>query len=153
MFASEITRICQSHPMLKTHFAGTFALNELKSKSLKLYQFGIWNSSDTLPGIHWRGIVKRDEHLIELYDSLGINKEESNQLLWNVDKTSRAISNSTRLQPPGSDNCGKFCIYFILNRYLDWDLEFNDLLNELFSLDQNDNDKKVLAFLQEFEIK
>ena len=150
MFASEITRICEAHPLLKIHFSGTFALNQLKS--LKQNTFAIWNSSNDLPGIHWRTVIKRDEHLIELYDSLGITQEESNRLLFKIDQTSRAISNSTRLQPKDSENCGKFCIYFILNRYMDWDLEFNDVLNEIFSLDQNENDKKVLEFLKEFEI-
>ena len=54
--------------------------------------------------------------------------------------------NETTLQGPQSSLCGQFCIWFCTNRLENPDLEFGELLCNIFTIDVNENDNTVLQF-------
>ncbi len=55
--------------------------------------------------------------------------------------------NVTKLQDETSVLCGQFCIYFIVQRLFNDDLEFAELLNEIFSENVVENEHSVQDFL------
>ncbi len=47
--------------------------------------------------------------------------------------------------------CGSFVIYFLIERYFNLDLEFEDLLNDIFGPDCTINETTVSNFLQDIK--
>ena len=58
------------------------------------------------------------------------------------------IANTTPVQDRISSSCGLFVCYFLLHRYLSIDVEFEDLLNSIFTESVEENEKKVKDFLE-----
>ena len=59
--------------------------------------------------------------------------------------------NTEQFQPIDSDNCGSFVIYSCINHHFNQDLPFNELLNLIFKIDTNANEKKVEDFLKKIK--
>ena len=97
-------------------------------------------------GLHWF-VVYQIYHTIEVFDSAGTDKLFLKKVLDQFKGS--CVCNTTRLQPPQSDKCGEFALFFVLNRVYNKDLDFSDLLNSLFSRDLLKNEKEVLDFIQE----
>lgn len=80
-----------------------------------------------------------------MFDSLGANKD---WIKANIPRYApKVIANTSAVQPAISAECGKFCCYFVLHRYLSVDLTFDDLLNAIFTSDTLLNERQVLEFL------
>ena len=47
--------------------------------------------------------------------------------------------------------CGSFVIYFLIERYFNLDLEFEELLNDIFGPDCTKNQIKVIEFIEELK--
>ncbi len=54
------------------------------------------------------------------------------------------------MQCNDSELCGKFVLYFLIFRYFNLDGEYEDILNELFTLDCKTNEARVEKFLKSF---
>ena len=54
--------------------------------------------------------------------------------------------NVTQVQSSESDTCGLFVLYFLIQRYHNKDLSFNEFMNEIFVFSQSENEKLVNTF-------
>ncbi len=148
----EITEYCNKLPYLNKHFLGIFSINTLP-KTIKRNSFLICNT-DTSNGLgkHWLCFSKTSSNCIECFDSLGIN-EHKKDLLNTYCKFKNALKiefNETQFQDSNSSTCGLFVIYFAIQRFHNLDLEFDELLEEIFVLKTEKNEIRVKTFLNEF---
>ncbi len=60
----------------------------------------------------------------------------------------RCVFNNTALQEESSKSCGHFVIYYIIERIFNEDLDFHELLNDIFSNDKSMNEGIVNDFLK-----
>lgn len=133
----------------KDTFVGIFASDNLP-KRLKNYGFMIVNTDvKTGPGKHWYVIV-RYGNVLECFDSLGV-KPERKEFLYSHFRF-RGLKyityNTTPVQPITSTHCGEFVLYYLFERFHNLDYDFDDLLNEIFTEEQNKNDEVVLSYIK-----
>ena len=96
-------------------FGGVLAVDQLHTANKhKIY---IVNTDPSnLPGKHWVGVSLGD--VPEFFDSLGNPPGFYNKLFEDclIHHGPSYLYNSQRLQSPGSDVCGEFCIQYVLYR-------------------------------------
>lgn len=101
-------------------------------------------STSEKEGSHWFVVFNFDD-TFEVFDSLGGNQSF---ITSNVPEFGKFLEfNSTAVQSKDSNICGKFCLYFIINRLENLDLHFDEILNIIFNSNLNENEKKVNDFL------
>lgn len=147
MFSSEFEKYFES---VKQYFGGVFPFDKIP-KRLKQEHFIICNTGDSnSEGEHWFVLYRSDSYLIEVFDSLGINEEKLNKLKELKFQHVRKLNfNVTPVQSNESNNCGEYCIYFVYQRLFNKDLDFNMLMNEIFSYNLTENAKMVESFINE----
>ena len=93
-------------------------------------------------------IVKLSSTILQCFDSLGIDNTKKNFIVSNLKQKGieQIKFNITQVQSSESDTCGLFVLYFLINRYHNKDLSFNELMNEIFVLSQTENEKLVNSF-------
>ncbi len=106
-------------------------------------------SISTGPGEHWFTILRTSVHAIEVFDSLGTSASFIKQ--W-IPYKSVYEYNSFALQCPDSYLCGNFVIFYLVERFHNLDLDFEEFINDLFSTNCVENQKKVAKFFKEFGI-
>lgn len=147
MNGQELKEFIELFPSLKNHFKGIFFIDKLP-RFLKNYSFPICNTATSLEeGKHWIVFCKINQ-IVECFDSLGINEDRQNLLktyckFYNVKEI---IFNETSYQPSNSFSCGKFALYFILERFFNLDLDFEELLSESFMFNHDLNEKIITEF-------
>lgn len=94
-------------------------------------------------GTHWFVLFNFDD-TYEVFDSLGSSKSF---LLSNIPEFGKYLEfNNTRVQPLDSKECGKYALYFIINRLENLDFHFDELLNLIFTSNCNTNESRVKSF-------
>ena len=95
-------------------------------------------------GQHWFCLIRTAEELIELFDSLGSTTEFIKEKL-----NFKVIYefNSTAVQTEKSTLCGQFCVFFVLNRLMNLDSHFEEIVNDLFEEQSEKNDTVVQEFV------
>ncbi len=83
----------------------------------------------------------------EVFDSLGSNERYIQQILKHVKGTCEY--NETAVQSKESKSCGQFCLYFVIQRYFNEDLDLEELLEDSFGTDCAKNEEVVLTFLKQ----
>ena len=140
----EIKQKIERFPILKLHFKGIFAIDTIPR--LNITNFVIVNTSHSgTKGLHWIVVYLSPFRILEVFDSSGIHFEVISSALkrhnpYNI------IHNILPYQKLGTKNCGIFCIYFILNRILNLEVNFYDLLDKIFSSNLELNDGKIKDF-------
>lgn len=100
----------------------------------------------TEPGKHWF-LVCRCLGQVELFDAL---KAKTFQMLLLLKRYKTHIAtNATALQPDSSSDCGLFCIYYALHRFMNPRLPMALLLNEIFVDDKEENIMRMKSFLSD----
>lgn len=151
MNVAELRNFIEKFPNLLHHFKGVYFIDTLP-RNLKNLSFIICNTDKhNGPGKHWIAFVKFKNY-VECFDSLGINNDKKDLLLHycrfnNVDFM---YCNDTQYQSDESISCGKFVLYFLLERFYNLDLDFEELLTESFSFSHSINEKKVNNFFNEY---
>ena len=149
MEGSEFQQYFNHFPYLKNYFIGTFAIDTVP-KSLKNNEFLIFNSETSdKKGQHWLCLYKEQKRLL-CFDSIGIDVSKK-ALLENYCKIrgiTEIMYNETQFQLSTTDTCGKFVIYFLIQKSYNKDLNFNDLLEDIFV---NQPSKNELLFQKFFE--
>lgn len=71
--------------------------------------------------------------------------------LWHIfkDASGSVVYNSSGLMSADKNLCGHFCLFFILEHIWNQDLSFYELLNEIFTNDLEENERRVLVFLKD----
>lgn len=57
--------------------------------------------------------------------------------------------NTTQFQREDTDSCGKYVLYFLINRLYNLDHEYKDFLELIFCQSLDENEKKVDKFYQD----
>lgn len=152
MLASQILHALQNCPF-KKFFRGIFASDTVPSNLKDGYFIIVNTDKSSGGGKHWFTIVRR-QNVIECFDSLGVNDAKKSYLLTNLKfKNVQYLKfNSTPIQPLMSVLCGQYVLYFLYERYVNFDIDFDALINEVFFYDVNKNDRKVIEFFEEFYV-
>lgn len=138
---------------LQSNFKGVFP-SDLIPKKIPINNFIICNTdSSSSSGAHWYVVYRIDKSTLEVFDSLGIDTEKRHFLSskFKLRGIKSLQFNTTPVQSDSSVACGQFCVYFIFQRLHNQDLEFTELLNEIFDADCERNEHKVSAFFNEQE--
>jgi len=150
MNGEEIKNIINLIPSINNLFKGVFSINTLP-KQLTVPSFLICNFDlDIQPGSHWFCLLKTAKSQLECFDSLGINKdkEELLQKYCKIQYISSINFNETRVQNLNTSTCGKFAIFFAVQRLHNLDLTFSETLNEIFFKNDSLNERKVRNFFK-----
>jgi len=133
---------------LLKHFLGVFPIDKLPTK-IKKKQFFVANLDPSYKeGSHWICFIRINNIECEIFDSLGAKIEIILPYVKFTHKLS-FVYNSTPVQSLTSTLCGKFVITFLIERMLNQTMDFNDLLEDLFSVNLHLNDLKVIKFCNE----
>ena len=92
---------------------------------------------------HWILIIKSENGLLEVFDSLGAKEEDVECMSRLAEKCQ---FNETAVQAPNSESCGLFCLYTAFWRLSDFDLSFGAVLAQLFSKNLEENEHIVKEF-------
>jgi hypothetical protein len=147
MQASEFSDYFEDFIGLKQHFKGILSLDQIPTR-LSYKNFFICNTAkSTEIGEHWFVIFKSQRNCLELFDSLGVTEEKENAIVQNIRINTKFLTfNQTQFQSNDSISCGKFCIYFLIHRFHNLDLDFEEFLDEFFGPDTEVNENKVNKF-------
>lgn len=87
---------------------------------------------------------------LECFDSLGVNENKLTNLkiYCKLKQISKIDYNETAFQKEDSESCGLFVIYYIFKRMFNLDLEFEEILDDIFEVDTNLNELNVLTFCE-----
>lgn len=136
---------------LKNFCDGVFSIDTMP-KSLKRRHFFFSNLDvNSSSGSHWICILRNDKNQIELFDSLGVSEIKLEWFLKhnNLKKLNKLLYNTTPVQSLYSNSCGKFVLYFIIKRLMNIDINFETLLNNIFSQNEDENEIVVSGFLND----
>lgn len=140
MNSIEINKIMNGENWRK-NYGGIYPCDRLPQNLCRKCNFGIICnlSKSTSLGTHWIAIFMPEEgECLEYFDSYGI-PPNNKYLLSFLEKNNQSYCyNKGQIQNFGSDECGEYCIFFLLLRFSG--IEFNTIIN-IFSndLEQNDN--------------
>lgn len=151
MEGSEFSKYFNHFPSITHLFDGVYSIDTLP-KTLKIRRFLICNTSlSSASGQHWFCLFRPERLIIECFDSLGFNQEKKQKLLGAIHFTEvkEVKINVTQVQELISDTCGKFCIFFILERLHNLDLDYDEFLNLTFVEDCKSNENKIEIFFSE----
>ncbi len=152
MQGSELSNTINEFKSLQKNFLGVFSIDTLP-RSMKLKTFCFCNTDiSNGSGKHWLCFVKSSKKCIECFDSLGIDDNKKKLLKDNCkfSNVSEIDFNETQFQDTSSSTCGLFVIYFAVHRMHNLDLEFDEILEEIFTLNPLDNEKRVKEFYENF---
>ena len=124
----------------KKYFCGVLSIDQIPIRKIKRPCSFIINTQDSsLPGEHWFAIFIPKFGKIEYFDSYGmkpINYQVYDLILMNGKKF---LYNKKAIQSSDSENCGKFCIFYIYFRSRNYSMidiqKFfisNKITNDLF---------------------
>ncbi len=145
METSEFKDYFSKVPQLLNHFMGVFPIDKLPT-NIRKKQFFVANLDPSYKeGSHWICFIRLNGIECEIFDSLGVQIANIlPHICFNHKLT--FVFNSTPVQSLTSRLCGKFVITFLIERMLNQTMDFNDLLEDIFSLNLDENDHKVNAF-------
>ena len=139
----EITKICNSDPLIAPMFIGVFPA-DLLPKSMEKNKVLVANLSDSSkPGSHWIVIYNTVKTLYYI-DSFG-KKPSSNDIVTAIESYNSTIEyNDKQLQHDLSNQCALWCIIFIY--FISRDLTPQEIINQYFSSDLLYNELLVRNF-------
>ena len=149
MEGTEFQKYFNHFPYLKQYFVGTFAIDTLP-KCLKQNHFLVFNSDTSdKKGQHWLALYK-EKKIIFCFDSIGIdnNKKALLEKYCKIKGIHEIHYNETQFQLSTSETCGKFVIYFLLQKAYNKDLLFNNLLEDIFKESPIENEIVVQRFFE-----
>lgn len=133
-------------PIVNHYYKSVYSIDEIPN-TLKVRQFIICNlSKKSEPGTHWIAIVRSDKKIYEVFNSLGYENLDTLLPYMRLKIKADVVFNEEAFQLSDSTTCGLFCIYFIVHRVLNYDMHFDHLLQDIFVLDKEINEKKVITF-------
>lgn len=129
-----------------TKYLGCFSSDNYP-KSIKIKDFFVVNKdSSNQIGSHWMAVYYNND-IVEFFDSGGTNEKTVASFL-SFDNKLECVFNETSIQPPDTNTCGEFSVYFLLNRVQDCKITYKKFLNKHFNLDLNKNNEIVSSYLK-----
>ncbi len=118
---------------------------EISTLKIITTHFSFFFSVSTGEGIHWFAICRTSPNSLEVFDSLGTTADYIKKHI--PLKKGKFQYNTFAVQCNDSYYCGGFVIYYLIERYSNLDLDFDELINDIFSPDCDENQLKVKEFL------
>ena len=150
MISNEFSEKLNSFPNIKKQYLGVFSIDTIPKK-VKKNQFFICNTDvSNGPGQHWFCVFKEHPKILECFDSRGVNEQKKQKLMSVLKlKGIKEIKiNKTSVQSETSSSCGNFVLYFLIHRFHNQDLTFEDLLNDIFVESTTFNEESVKQFCE-----
>jgi hypothetical protein len=145
MDGSEFPIYFQNLPFLLPHFLGVYSIDTMPRRT-PIKSFFVTNLSKAQNiGSHWIAVTKPRKGHLEIFDSLGFRHDLVMPYL-NFSEKLQLEYNETQLQSNDSILCGKFVITFCVERMMNLDLPLDMLLDDVFLLNKDSNDKIVSDF-------
>lgn len=146
LFSSEFEHYFKNIPIIKQHFGGVKAIDQLP-RSIPIRNFLIVNlSPSSHPGSHWITLFRSHSQTLELFNSLGSENIANIKPYFKFNFKTTLTYNNTGVQLPTTSTCGLYCIYFAVHRLLNLDQNFEEIMDEIFSANLNTNENKVAEF-------
>ena len=155
MVTTDFYELILQHPHLNKFFDGVFPSNKVPKK-IEVSHFVVLNTDPSGSiGQHWYAIYRHDKYVIECFDSLGIDEAKKKFLTdtFSSHRLKELLFNTSRVQDLSTTMCGEFVLYFLFQRMHNQDLEYDTLLNEIFSYNPVVNEQKVKQFFDTIILK
>lgn len=147
MNSIQIEKILKSNRQTKNIFLGVFARAELPKINIYPCCFVINTAKRSHPGKHWLAFYYTSNKVCNFFDSYGNNPAFFN-LDGFINSTSiKFVSNKKVIQSWKSQNCGYYCILFLILRSSGHSME--RFCNLFCDLSEN-NDKMIEKFKLKF---
>ncbi len=112
MNTDEITSCLQGHALTKECFRGVFPADCFPDKLRPLPGACVVNSHpQSGPGQHWLAFYQTQDNSVDFFDSFGRPLS-----FYNFETDKHVVQQNCQIQSDWSDNCGKFCMFFIFMR-------------------------------------
>jgi len=157
MNQAEIADLIDKDPFVAFFFQGSFAIDQVPCLTGREH-FALVNSDRSGSiGSHWYVIFRASKECLEIFDPLGELKNSSEVLeaspsLLQDKAISRVRVSEGIYQPPDSQACAQFAIYFITRRIYHMHETLESVLKKCFTKNVDDNEKRVHAFITELEL-
>lgn len=147
MLSTEFESHFAKWPAVYPHFKGVYSIDNFP-KNLSNRNFFITNlSKQNEAGSHWISIIKSEPNLIEIFDSLGTQFDKLKPFL-KFRGNPNFIYNDCAFQQQHTATCGYFAITFCIERVMNFDLKFKEILASCFLEDLNKNETFVTNFVR-----
>lgn len=147
MNTQEIAAVLRNLSYTKSTFQGVFPSDRLPMH-VERYPAALVANVDghDRPGSHWCAFYIDDEQHGEFFDSYGQKPEEycSSFKTFLDNNCKQWTYNSQQMQSLGSNVCGHYCLYFIVNRCQSVSLK---TIVSRFTENYNNNDRYVYHFI------
>jgi Ulp1 protease family, C-terminal catalytic domain len=145
MNTKQINTILKKNKFSKMKFGGVYSSNCLPLIA-KFNGYIINLDENSERGSHWVAIYFTNERKAEYFDSYGLPPFLPNILTFLNRNSTSWIFNVKTLQNENTVVCGQYCIYFILHKC--HNINLNNIVNA-FNSSKNMNDKKVYKFVKQ----
>lgn len=147
MLSTEFESHFEKWPAVALHFKGVYSIDNFP-KTLGVRNFFITNlSKHNEVGTHWITMVRSEPNLIEIFDSLGTQFDKLKPYL-KFRNNPNFIFNDCAFQQLHTPTCGYFAITFSIERVMNFDLKFKEVLANCFCDDLNKNEIFVKNFVE-----
>ena len=147
MNTSQIAAVLKTLPFTKSKFKGVFPSDRLPTK-IKQYPAALVTKVDPhdKPGSHWCAFYIDEHGQGEFFDSYGQAPDRySMEFKQFLDRHCPTWTyNTKQLQSLGSNVCGHYCLYYLINRCQNISL---DMILSRFSRNSRLNDSLVYQFI------
>ena len=133
------------NPFLRFHFKGLYYLYDFDFSTLSEGTFAILFNSQGKEIGHWT-VAFLNNNQIEYYDSCGESFNKKPLLLSKILSQYNIKSISFNTQLVNSYMCGYFVLFFIINRIIFLDKDYEDVLKLIFVKNTQINNQRVKLF-------
>jgi hypothetical protein len=153
---SDIELIIRGIPMLEDTFYGVHGYQFLSDvnclpirKAVILNTMSKEDSTDSPSMIgHWLVVFRVSLHKFELLDPLGFKSPKFADYPNYFASFGKLKLNRTPIQSDFSETCGHICLYYLINRSMDYRSNFGPFLDALFPEKFDDTDNFLAAFFE-----
>ena len=150
MDTNQLINYLKSDHYSKHHFCGVLSIDKLPIRKVKRpCSFIINTHESSLPGEHWFAILIPRKGKIEYFYSYGLKPFKKEVYDFIKANNLKFIYNTKQIQDYGSENCGKYCIFYIYMRSRGFSLK--DILN-FFVSNKNLNDLFINALFNKIKM-
>lgn len=144
MNSVQINNILRKHPKTRDKFLGVFARDELVN--IKQYPccFVMNTAKRSHPGMHWVAFFFDSNKVCHFFDSYGNSPTLFRLNNFIKNNSTRLIFNKKQIQSWTSDNCGYFCVLFLIFKCLGYSI---GRFCKLF-YDSSDKNDKIIEKLK-----
>lgn len=146
MFSNELQNYLLKDKFSRKIYCGVIPIDKLHARRIKKpCAFIVNNQESDKQGEHWFAIFIPRYDKAEYFDSYGLPPIDERVLKFFKLNCDGYIYNSSQLQSDQSENCGKYCIFYIYFRSRNFSMK---KIIKFFSFDVENNDSIIERFFK-----